>query len=102
MKREQIRQSFFLVGRRSQELRILAKAGRIDENQEDLALVFRSMRLKDAVEVVENHRDMKGSKKDLIAFFENDNVTEAVKVSAAVYLCNGTNYKTKGETNDEK
>lgn len=102
MKREQIRQSFFLVGRRSQELRILARQGKIDENQEDLALVFKSMRLKDAVEVVENHRDMKGSKKDLIAFFENDNVTEAVKVSAAVYLCNRTNYETKGEKENEK
>lgn len=90
MKKSKILDSFFLVGYNNQELRILAKAGRIDENQEDLTLVFRSMRLKDAVEVVENHRDMKGSKKDLIAFFENDNVTEAIKVSAAVYLCNQT------------
>ncbi|MBO7693086.1 MAG: hypothetical protein J6T10_10690 [Methanobrevibacter sp.] len=102
MKKEQIRQSFFLIGRSSQELRTLAKEGRIDENQEDLALVFKNMYLKDAVEVVENHRNMKGSKKDLVSFFENNNVTEAVKVSAAVYLCNGTNYELRGETNDEK
>lgn len=102
MRKEKVRQSFFLIGRSSQELRVLAKEGRIDENQEDLALVFKAMRLKDAIEVVENHRDMKGSKKDLIAFFENDNVTEAVKVSAAVYLCNRTNYETKGEKENEK
>lgn len=102
MKKTKILESFFLVGYNNQELRILAKAGRIDENQEDLALVFRSMRFQDAVEVVNNHRNMKGLKKDLVAFFENNNVTEAVKVSAAVYLCNGTNYETKGEINDEK
>ena len=93
MKREQIRQSFFLVGRRSQELRILARQGKIDENQEDLALVFKSMRLKDAVEVVKNHRNMKGQKRDVISFFENRNVAENVKISAAVYLCNNGGYR---------
>lgn len=102
MKKEKIRESFFLVGYNNQELRILTKEGRIDESQEDLAVVFRAMRFQDAVEVVENHKSMKGSKKDLVAFFENNNVTEAVKVSAAVYLCNGTNYELKGEKENEK
>lgn len=93
MKKSKILDSFFLVGYNNQELRFLGRQGRIDENQEDLVLVFQSMYFKDAVAVVENHRNMKGSKKDLDAFFENNNVTEAVKISAAVYLCNTGGYR---------
>ena len=90
MKKSKILDSFFLVGYNNQELRTLAKEGRIDENQEDLTLVFGAMRFQDAVEVVNNHRNMKGLKKDLVAFFENRKVAENVKISAAVYLCNQT------------
>ena len=94
MKKEKILKAFFMAtSNNSHELRVLAKQGKIDENQEDLALVFKSMRLKDAVEVVENHRNMKGQKRDVISFFENRNVAENVKISAAVYLCNNGGYK---------
>ena len=77
----------------SHELRMLAKQGKIDENQEDLALVFKTMRFQDAVGVVRNHRNMKGQKRDIVSFFENRNVAENVKISAAVYLCNKGDYR---------
>ncbi len=94
MKKEKIIKSFLMAtANNSQELRMLAKKGKIDENQEDLSLILNSMAFKDAVEVVTNHRNMKGSRRDVVSFFENRNVAENVKISAAVYLCNKGGHK---------
>ena len=91
MKKEKILKAFFMAtSNNSHELRTLAKKGNIDENQEDLSLILGSMTFKNAVEVVKNHRQMKGSRRDVVSFFENRNVSENIKISAAVYLCNQT------------
>ena len=88
MKKEQIREAVFMSGYSAQDLRKLASQGRISESQEDLVLIFRDMRLQDAVKVVTNHRQMKGSREDVVAFFEKTEISEATRVAAAVYICN--------------
>ena len=90
MKKELIRQAFFMARKSNEELRALAKAGKITEKQEDLAVVFQSMRLGDATCVAEHYRRMKGTRHAVEIFFDTTDKTkipDIIKVSAAVYIC---------------
>lgn len=89
MKKETIRQAFFMACNKNEDLRYLAKVGRITEKQEDLAVVFGSMPIKMVVEVVEHHRELEGTKADVIKFFDNGGeVFNITKKRAAAYICN--------------
>ena len=90
MKKELIRQAFFMARKSNEELRALAKAGRITEKQEDLGVVFQSMRLGDATCVAEHYRHMNGTRHAVEIFFDTADKTripDIIKISAAIYIC---------------
>lgn len=90
MKKELIRQAFFMARKSNEELRALAKARRITEKQEDLGIVFQSMRLGDATCVAEHYRRMNGTRHAVEIFFDTADKTrvpDIIKVSAAIYIC---------------
>ena len=90
MKKELIRQAFFMARKSNEELRALAKAGRITEKQEDLGIVFQSMRLGDSTCVAEHYRHMNGTRHAVEIFFDTADKTripDIIKISAAIYIC---------------